>query len=103
MAFTKTTRGPVSGVTFGLDADLTKTPTAFGDARHVAAGLEVWLLANRVGLRGGVSANTVGEASTSSSVGGSLAARQGLYLEGAATFGSDRSREGWLVGLRLTY
>jgi hypothetical protein len=103
LAFTTTTRGPLSALTFGLDADLTKTPTAFGDARHVAAGLEAWLLRRRVGLRGGVSANTVGDANTSTSVGGSLAARQGLYVDGAATFGSDRSREGWSVGLRLTY
>ena len=43
-----------------VDADLTTTPTAFGDARHLARGAEAWLFERAVGVRGGVSANTVG-------------------------------------------
>lgn len=92
-----------SSLTVAVDVDLTKTPTAFGEARHVAAGAEAWVLQRRIGLRGGVSANTVGETSTSTSAGVSLAARAGFFVDGALTIGSDRSREGWNVGLRLTF
>jgi hypothetical protein len=90
-------------LTVGLDADLSKTATALGDARHVAAGIEAWLLRRRVGLRGGVSANTVGETSSSTSAGVSIGVRSGVFVDGALTVGSDRSREGWSAGVRLSY
>jgi hypothetical protein len=90
-------------VTVAVDADLSKTATAFGDARHVAAGAEAWLLRRRLGLRGGVSANTVGETSASTSTGLSLAVRSGTFVDAALTVGSDRSREGWNLGLRVTF
>ena len=90
-------------VTVAFDADLSKTATAFGDARHVAAGAEAWLLRRRIGLRGGVSANTVGETSASASTGLSAAVRKGTFVDAALTVGSDRSREGWNLGLRVTF
>jgi hypothetical protein len=90
-------------VTVAFDADLTRTATLFGDARHVAAGAEAWLLGRRLGLRGGVSANTVGDARTSASTGLSFAVRSRTYIDGALTTGSDRSREGWNLGLRVTF
>jgi hypothetical protein len=90
-------------VTVAVDADLSTTATAFGEARHLAAGAEAWLLRRRVGLRGGVSANTVGEARTSASTGLSFAVRSRTYIDAALTAGSDRSREGWNVGLRVTF
>jgi hypothetical protein len=94
--------GATTGITAAIDADLTRTPTAFGDARHVAAGLEVSLPRERLALRGGVSVNTVGQVGTSRSAGVSLRVAGELYLDGATTFGSDRSRSGWAVSLRLT-
>jgi hypothetical protein len=95
--------GPATEITAAIDADLTRTPTAFGDARHVAAGLEVSLPRRRLALRGGVSTNTAGQAGTSTSAGVSLRlTKEGVYLDGAKMFGSDRSRSGWAVGLRLT-
>jgi hypothetical protein len=90
-------------VTVAVDADLSKTPTAFGDARHVAAGAEAWLLRRRIGVRGGVSVNTVGETSASTSTGLSLAVRPSTFVDAALTVGSDRSREGWNLGLRVTF
>ena len=90
-------------VTVAVDADLSKTATAFGDARHVAAGAEAWLLRRRIGLRGGVSANTAGETSASTSTGLSLAVRSGTFVDAALTVGSDRSRDGWNLGLRVTF
>jgi hypothetical protein len=103
LAFLALPSGAPNTVTFAVDADLTKTATALGDAQHVAAGVEAWVLRRRIGLRGGLSANRVGEARTSTSVGASLAARAGLYLEGALTLGSDQTRKGWTVGLGVTY
>jgi hypothetical protein len=90
-------------VTVAVDADLSTTATAFGDARHVAAGAEAWLLRRRIGLRGGVSANTAGETSASTSTGLSLAVRPSTFVDAALTVGSDRSREGWNLGLRVTF
>jgi hypothetical protein len=94
--------GAAAGMRAAVDADLTRTPTAFGDARHVAAGLEVSVPRERLALRGGVSVNTVGQAGTSRSAGLSLRVARELYLDGATTFGSDRSRSGWAVSFRLT-
>jgi len=95
--------GAATVLTAALDADLTRTPTAFGDARHVAAGLEASMPRSRLALRGGVSTNTAGQGGTSASAGISLRlTKEAVYLDGATTFGSDRSRRGWAVGLRLT-
>jgi F plasmid transfer operon, TraF, protein len=90
-------------VTVAVDVDLTRTATLFGDARHVAAGAEAWLLQQRLGLRGGVSANTVGDARAAASTGLSVAVRSRAYIDAALTAGSDRSREGWNLGLRVTF
>jgi len=89
-------------LTAAFDADLTRTLTAFGEARHVAAGAELMFPRQQLSFRGGVSANRVDELSSSTSVGVSFAVSRGFFLDGAATFGSDRSRKGWAVGLRLT-
>lgn len=93
--------GPVI-LTTAADADLTRTATALGDVRHVAAGAELLFKRQQLALRGGVSRNTVGDRSNSSSAGVSVAVTRGFYLDGAATFGSDWSRKGWAVSLRLT-
>jgi hypothetical protein len=68
----------------------------------VAAGAEVWVFSRRIGIRGGLSANTVGDVKTAASGGASVGVK-GMYLDGALTAGSDRSRSGWRLGLRVTY
>jgi len=98
-----TTGGAVGSATFAVDADLTRTPTATGDVRHVAGGAEVWPFRRRVGVRGGFAANTVGSARPSGSIGGSVAVRTGTYVDARVTGGSDRSLKGWGVALRVTY
>jgi hypothetical protein len=104
IAFLRGQPGSIATLAAAFDADLTKTPTALGDVRHVAAGLELALPRQRLAVRGGVSANTLGEVtnSTSTSAGVSIGVLRGVYLDGARTFGTDRSRTGWAVGLRLT-
>ena len=93
----------IGPVTLALDADLTRTATAVGDVRHVAAGGEAWLFTRRVGLRGGITANTVDAARLSGSAGASVAVRTGLYVDGQVTRGSDRTIKGWGFALRVTY
>src|SRR5712692_7324488 len=100
--FSTAPRGTADSLTVAIDADLTKTATAFGAARHLAAGVEVSLLGRHLVLRGGAGINTVGDVGSSASAGLSLALQPSVSLDGAATFGSDRSRKGWAVGLRLT-
>jgi hypothetical protein len=96
--------GAATAMTAAVDADLTRTLTAFGDARHVAAGLEVSLPRERLALRGGVSTNTAGKGGTATSAGASLRVPKvgDAFIDGATTFGSDRSRSGWAISLRLT-
>ena len=99
--FSTEPRGTADSLTVAVDADLTRTATVFGDARHVAAGIEVSLLERHLALRGGASTNTVGDGGSSTSAGLSLGVLTGVYLDGAVTFGSDRSRKGWAIGFRL--
>jgi F plasmid transfer operon protein TraF len=95
--------GATGPLTVAFDADLTRTPTATGDQRHIAGGAEGWLFGRSLGLRGGVSANTIGDARPTAGGGVSLALRSGTYVDGQATFGSDRERRGWGLALRLTF
>lgn len=89
-------------VTVAGDADITRTPTVIGEARHVAAGTEVALPQAHLTVRGGLSWNTVGDKSRSASTGVSIGLGRGFYFDAARTFGTDRSRKGWSAGFRLT-
>jgi hypothetical protein len=86
-----------------VDTDLTKTPTAFGEARHLAAGVETWVANRAVGFRAGIGMNTVGDSRRSGSVGASLAVRSGLYAEAHLTRGDDEARDGWGLAVRLAF
>jgi len=97
-------KGLVQAVTVAADADLTRTATPFGDVRHVALGGEAWLAKQqRVGVRGGVAANTIGERRTTASAGVSLKTFSSLYIDAARTFGSDQSVRGWSTTARFTF
>jgi hypothetical protein len=96
-------KGGTTPLTLAADVDLTKTPTADGDVQHIAAGGEAWLATKRVGVRAGVSANLVGARRTSTSAGLSLSVKSGVFLDGALTFGDDRTRSGSSIALRATF
>jgi len=102
IAFTARSPGIVNEVTIAADADLTKTMTVVGETRHMTAGAELWLWTRSVGIRGGLSKDTVVDRG-SASVGLSLALRSGIYLEGQLTGGSDATRPSWGSGLRVTF
>ena len=100
-AYLPQSRGAVSLVA-AVDADLTKTPTAWGDERHVAGGVELWLK-RRLGVRGGIGLNTVGDARPSFSGGASAAIRGGLYVDAQVTRGDDEATKGWGLALRAMF
>jgi hypothetical protein len=86
-----------------VDADLTRTPAADGDRRMVAAGAERWLAGHRVGLRGGVRANTVGAARPVGAAGISVAVKKGVLVEAHVARGGQDADQGWGVGLRVGF
>ena len=102
IAFNARSPGIVNEVTVAVDADLTKTMTIVGETRHVTAGVELWLFTRSLGVRGGLSKDTLVDRG-SASAGLSLALKSGIYIEGQFTGGSDALRRAWGTGLRLTF
>ena len=95
--------GWIKEMTIAADADLMTNTSMGAETRHVAGGLEVWVLSKRLGLRGGGSGNTVGAKGSSASGGVSLALRSGTYLEAHHTNGTDPTRKSWGIALRSTF
>jgi hypothetical protein len=91
------------GVTVAADVDLTSATTATGDERRLAAGAEMWQLSRRLGLRGGIGLDTIGDARPSGSAGASIALRSGTYVDAEITVGADETRRGWGAALRVTF
>lgn len=97
------TAGRIESATVAVDVDLRATHTFFGEERRVAGGVELWTKGRTIGVRGGLSTNTLGDSTSAASAGLSVAVRSGAYIEGQLTGGSDRSRHGWSSGVRLTF
>ncbi len=86
-----------------VDADLTRTATAFGDAVTSRRALKPGCYSSGSAC-GAASARTRWETrALSASTGLSVAVRSRAYIDAALTAGSDRSREGWNLGLRVTF
>jgi hypothetical protein len=94
---------PGAELVVAVDTDLTTSHTAFGDLRHLAAGVETWVANRSVGVRAGIGMNTIGEPRRSGSVGASLAVRSGLYIDAQLTRGKDEARNGWGFALRVGF
>lgn len=103
LAFVSGPRGGSARFSAAIDADLTTATTAVGNERRIAAGAEGWLLGRRVGVRGGVSASTVGGRRSSVSGGLSAAVSRGTFVDAEVTGGADGVRQGWGLALRLTF
>jgi hypothetical protein len=95
--------GAPSAAVLAVDADLSRTDTAAGESRRIAVGAEGWLRGRGLGVRAGVSKNTVGNKAASTSVGLSLALRKSTYIDGVLVTGRDRSLNGWGVSLRVAH
>jgi hypothetical protein len=101
LAYAQSQQRPVV-VNLALDGDLTTASTEFGSVRHLAAGAEL-VAQRRLGIRGGVSVNTVDTARTAVSVGASAAVQKGTFIDARITRGDDDTVRGWGVDLRLTF
>jgi len=88
---------------FAIDADAMTYATGTGDRRVVALGAEQWLWTRRVGVRGGARFNTVGAKERAATAGGSVAVRNGLYLEGYIVRGGSEAERGWGLGTRVSF
>jgi hypothetical protein len=96
-------RGLVNVATLSFDADLLRVVTMSGEERRIAGGGEVWTARRVLGLRGGVSASTVGDSRVAGSGGVSVALRQGVFVDAQLTGGSDAARRGWGTAFRVTF
>ncbi len=86
------------------DADLRRVADLAGESRHVAVGVEQRAWRNRLGLRAGVRASTVGPSRTTLTAGGSLAIRTGVYVDGYVAAGvGDRAASGGGGGFRVIF
>jgi hypothetical protein len=103
MAVLSVANGAFQGITASADADLTTTATAMGDVRHVAGGVEAWLANGRLGVRGGLSANTVGEARPAASAGVSVAITRAFRVNASSTRGRDKSVTGWSSSVSVAF
>jgi len=95
--------GVFDSVTLALDSDLTTSATVLGDTKQVAGGGEIAMFKRRLALRGGLSADTLGDRRTARSAGASVSLRAGIYVDGAWTIGSDERRTGWSLSLRSSF
>jgi len=86
-----------------VDADVQTYATGTGDRRVVALGAEQWLWTKRFGVRGGARFNTVGARERAATAGGSVALRNGLYLEGYIVRGGAEAERGWGIGTRVSF
>ena len=102
-ALSSGSRGVIGSATLAIDADLNTMTTVFGEERRVAAGGEAWTSARTIGVRAGVSVNTLAAHRTAVSGGLSAALKKGLYADGELTGGTDQGRRGWGAGLRVTF
>lgn len=90
-------------LTVAFDADVRAYVTLLGERRMVAFGAEHWILARRVGLRAGGRVNTLGARERIATVGLSVAAGGGLYLDGHMVRGGSEEERGWGLGAGLSY
>lgn len=86
-----------------LDADL-GTYMAGGAARRVIAiGGEHWVLARRLGIRGGARFNTAGAHDEAATGGVSVAPRAGLFIDGHIVLGGSAGDDGWGIAARVSF
>jgi hypothetical protein len=102
-AAVSTPASPKLAATLAFDADVLEVPSLTGNERRMAGGGEVWFWNHVVGVRGGFSGSTVGDARTSGAFGGSVMLHRGLFVEGQLTRGSDMTRRGWGTAFRVTF
>jgi hypothetical protein len=92
----------LSRVIVSMDGDVLARPTAAGDRRDLAAGVETWWSNQRLGLRGGVRRSTIGDARAAVAAGISAGLTSGMLLEAHVVRGHAAERS-WSVGARMLF
>ena len=90
----------VSRVIVSMDGDILARPTAAGDRRDLAGGVETWWLAQRLGLRAGLRRSTIGDARAAVAAGISAGMTSGMLLEAHVVRGHAAERS-WSIGARV--
>ena len=90
-------------LTVAFDMDVRAYATRSGERRMMAFGAEHWLLDRRIGVRAGGRVNTRGERERIATVGLTVAAGGGLYLDGHAVRGGSAEERGWGVAARVSF
>jgi F plasmid transfer operon, TraF, protein len=96
-------RLPGPPLTVAFDADIVSYAAGSGDRRVVAIGAEQWLLARRLGVRGGARFNTVGAEDRAATVGLSVSPRSGFFIDGHVVRGGALDERGWGVATRVSF
>jgi hypothetical protein len=86
-----------------LDADVRAYDAGGGERRVIAIGAERWVLARRLGIRGGGRFNTAGAQDRAVTAGASVAMRAGLYVDGHVVQGGETGEHGWGVAARVSF
>ena len=86
-----------------VDADLRPYDAPTGERQVVAVGAEHWFGAKRFGVRAGGRLNTRGARERTATIGGTVALRGGLFIDGHAAGGGASSEEGWGVAARVSF
>ena len=91
-----------SRVVVAVDADVTARTSMGGDRRDLAAGVETWWKAQRVGVRAGVRRSMIGDARPVVAAGASAGLTSAVFLEGHVARGWQAERS-WSIGARMTF
>jgi hypothetical protein len=86
-----------------VDTDFRREHTPLGERRDLAVGGERWFKARRIGVRGGLSASTAGEARPAASGGASVAVATGFWVEAQVTRGGEQAERGWGVAAHVMF
>jgi len=90
-------------LTVALDADVRTYMSTAGERRMIALGAEQWLFNRRVAVRVGGRVNTRGTRESVATVGLTVAAGGGLYLDGHAVRGGREDERGWGLATRISF
>ena len=96
-------RLPGTPLTVAVDADIVSYDAGSGDRRVVAIGAEQWLMARRLGIRGGARFNMVGAEDRAATAGVSVSLRTGFYIDGHVVRGGASDERGWGVATRVSF
>ncbi len=89
-----------SRVVVAVDADLTVRAVTSGDRRDVAAGVETWWKAERLGVRAGLRGSMIGDSRPVVAAGVSAGLTPSMFIEGHVARGQQEERS-WSVGMRF--